>query len=62
MKSEDFEAVMSAMANLRGPIDGFFDAVQVNAADESLRRNRLNLLHRISETCLAVADLNRIEG
>ena len=62
MKSEDFEAVMLAMANLRGPIDGFFDAVQVNAADESLRRNRLNLLHRISETCLAVADLNRIEG
>ena len=62
MKSEDFESVMSAMADLRGPIDGFFDAVQVNAADESLRRNRLSLLHRISETCLAVADLNRIEG
>ncbi len=62
MKSEDFEAAMSAMASLRGPIDGFFDAVQVNAADQSLRRNRLNLLNRISETCLAVADLNRIEG
>lgn len=62
MQAEDFEAVMSAMANLRDPIDEFFDAVQVNAADESLRRNRLNLLHRISETCLAVADLNRIEG
>ena len=62
MHAEDFEAVMSAMANLRGPIDEFFDAVQVNAADESLRQNRLNLLHRISETCLAVADLSRIEG
>lgn len=62
MASEDFESAMSAMADLRGPIDGFFDAVQVNAADQSLRRNRLNLLHRISETCLAVADLNRIEG
>ena len=62
MRAEDFESAMSAMASLRGPIDGFFDGVQVNAADESLRRNRLNLLHRISETCLAVADLNRIEG
>lgn len=62
MSAENFEMAMSAMANLRGPIDGFFDAVQVNAADESLRRNRLSLLHRISETCLAVADLNRIEG
>ena len=62
MRAEDFESAMSAMANLRGPIDGFFNEVQVNAADESLRRNRLNLLHRISETCLAVVDLNRIEG
>ena len=62
MRAEDFESAMSAIANLRGPIDGFFDAVQVNAADESMRRNRLNLLHRISEACLAVSDLNRIEG
>ena len=62
MRAEDFESAMSAMASLRAPIDGFFDEVQVNAADESLRRNRLNLLHRISETCLAVADLSRIEG
>ncbi|MYA87099.1 MAG: glycine--tRNA ligase subunit beta [Boseongicola sp. SB0662_bin_57] len=62
MKSEDFESAMSAMADLRGPIDGFFDTVQVNAADEGLRRNRLSLLHCISETCLVVADLNRIEG
>ncbi len=62
MKDERFDAAMSAMAELRGPIDGFFEAVQVNDENESLRRNRLNLLHRISETCLAVADLNRIEG
>jgi len=27
-----------------------------------VRRNRLNLLHQIRETCLRVADLSRIEG
>ena len=62
MKSEDFGAAMSAMATLRAPIDAFFEAVQVNADSEVLRRNRLNLLHMISATCLSVADLTKVEG
>ncbi|NRB01033.1 MAG: glycine--tRNA ligase subunit beta, partial [Rhodobacteraceae bacterium] len=62
MKAEDFAAAMQAMAELRGPIDAFFEAVQVNAESEIVRRNRLNLLSRIRQTCLSVADLTRIEG
>jgi glycyl-tRNA synthetase beta chain len=62
MKAEAFGTVMAAMAGLRAPIDAFFEAVQVNAESSVLRRNRLNLLHRISEICLSVADLRRIEG
>ena len=62
MKAEDFATAMTAMAGLRGPIDAFFDAVQVNAESEILRRNRLNLLSRIRTTCLAVADLTKVEG
>jgi glycyl-tRNA synthetase beta chain len=61
MESQDFEAAMHAMAGLRAPIDAFFETVQVNAENELLRRNRLNLLHRIREICLSVADLTRIE-
>ncbi|NNJ68019.1 MAG: glycine--tRNA ligase subunit beta, partial [Boseongicola sp.] len=62
MEAEDFAAAMSALAGLRAPIDAFFEAVQVNAESPILRRNRLNLLHRISAACLAVADLTRIEA
>ncbi|MEM9343493.1 MAG: glycine--tRNA ligase subunit beta [Pseudomonadota bacterium] len=62
MEAEDFETAMHAMATLRVPIDAFFDAVQINADNQILRRNRLNLLHRIREVCLQVADLRRIEG
>jgi glycyl-tRNA synthetase beta chain len=62
MEAEDFGRAMTAMAGLRAPIDGFFEAVQVNAESELLRRNRLNLLHRISATCLSVADLTKVEG
>ncbi|MPQ94592.1 glycine--tRNA ligase subunit beta [Thioclava sp. JE_KL1] len=62
MADEDFAAAMSAMADLRAPIDAFFEAVQINAENPILRRNRLNLLSRIRQICLDVADLTKIEG
>ncbi len=62
MEAEDFGTAMRGMATLRAPIDAFFETVQVNADSQILRRNRLNLLHRISATCLSVADLTKVEG
>ncbi len=62
METEDFAAAMTAMAALRAPIDAFFDTVQVNTDNPIVRRNRLNLLSRIRQICLSVADLTRIEG
>lgn len=62
MASEGFPAAMAAMAALRGPVDAFFTAVQVNSDNAVVRRNRLNLLHRIRAICGGVADLSRIEG
>nr|WP_269142426.1 glycine--tRNA ligase subunit beta [Sulfitobacter mediterraneus] len=62
MAAQDFTTAMSAMAALRGPIDAFFDAVQVNSDNGTVRRNRLNLLSRIRTTCSSVADLTRIDG
>ncbi|MBK1634713.1 glycine--tRNA ligase subunit beta [Rhodovulum adriaticum] len=62
LQAEDFTAAMAAMASLRAPIDAFFEAVQINTDNDIVRRNRLNLLYRIRETCLRVADLTRIEG
>ncbi|MGD9293307.1 MAG: glycine--tRNA ligase subunit beta [Roseobacter sp.] len=62
LAADDFTAAMSALADLRKPIDAFFDSVQVNADNPTLRRNRLNLLHRITTICLSVADLTSIEG
>ncbi|MGR3541446.1 MAG: glycine--tRNA ligase subunit beta [Hasllibacter sp.] len=62
MDTEDFEAAMRGMAALRAPIDAFFEAVQVNDERGAIRRNRLNLLHRVRATLSKVADLRRIEG
>ncbi|WP_282181434.1 glycine--tRNA ligase subunit beta [Aliiroseovarius marinus] len=62
MEAEDFAAAMTAMAALRAPIDAFFEAVQINADNQVIRRNRLNLLSRIRMICGGVADLSKIEG
>ena len=62
MAKQDFATAMAAMAALRAPIDAFFEAVQVNSDNQTIRRNRLNLLHRITEICRSVADLSRIDG
>ena len=62
IEAEDFAGAMGAMAQLRGPVDAFFDAVQVNAESEILRRNRLNLLSQIRTICSQVADLTKLTG
>jgi glycyl-tRNA synthetase beta chain len=60
LKAEDYPAAMAALAALRTPIDAFFEAVQVNADSEIVRRNRLNLLSEIVRLCAQIADLGRI--
>jgi glycyl-tRNA synthetase beta chain len=59
---EDFNQAMWAMSALRAPIDAFLDATQINTDNAILRRNRLNLLHRIRAICSGVADLTKVEG
>ncbi|WP_454914700.1 glycine--tRNA ligase subunit beta [Xanthobacter sediminis] len=62
LAAEDFEAAMTALADLRAPVDAFFEAVTVNAADPALRENRLKLLDEIRTATRAIADFDRIEG
>jgi glycyl-tRNA synthetase beta chain len=62
LAAEDFARAMAAMAALRAPVDAFSTAVQVNSDNAIVRRNRLNLLHRIRAVCGGVADLSRLDG
>lgn len=59
---ENFEGAMRALAELRAPVDHFFDAVTVNADDAALRENRLKLLSEIRAATLAIADFSKISG
>ena len=62
LENDDFQATMEHLAKLCRPVDGFFEAVQVNTDNVVVRRNRLNLLSEIRAICLSVADLSLIEG
>ncbi|KIN71757.1 glycine--tRNA ligase subunit beta [Sulfitobacter guttiformis] len=62
MKAQNFTTAMSAMAGLRPALDAFFETVQINTDNGTVRRNRLNLLSRIRTLCSSVADLTRIDG
>ena len=59
---ENFTGAMNALAELRGPVDAFFDGVIVNAPDAAVRLNRLRLLSEIRATTLGVADFGRVAG
>ncbi len=62
LAAENFEAAMTALADLRAPVDAFFEAVTVNAENPALRENRLKLLDEIRTATRAIADFDRIEG
>jgi glycyl-tRNA synthetase beta chain len=59
---EDFAAAMRALADLRRPVDGFFDKVLVNADDAAERENRLRLLIQVSDAMARVADFSQVVG
>ena len=62
IRDEAFHAAMDQMAELREPVDAFFDNVTVNCDDPALRRNRLLMLSQIRATLDRVADFSKIEG
>jgi len=58
----NYLAVCEQLAQLREPVDAFFDAVMVMADDADLRANRLALLRQMRELFLLVADFSCLQG
>ncbi len=54
----DYEAALLSLAELREPVDQFFDDVMVMADDVALKNNRLALLNSLRSLFLRVADLS----
>jgi len=59
---ENFKGAMRALAELRRPVDAFFEKVTVNVEDQKVRQNRLRLLSQIRAATMRVADFSKIAG
>ena len=57
----DYTAVLDKLANLRAPVDSFFDNVMVNAEEPALRQNRLAILNTLQDLFLQVADISVLQ-
>ena len=57
LKALDYQGALDELAQLRGPVDTFFDGVMVNAEDPAERLNRLRLLSGLRALFTQVADL-----
>ncbi|MCX8517100.1 MAG: glycine--tRNA ligase subunit beta, partial [Rhodoferax sp.] len=58
----DYTASLQSLAQLRGPVDAFFEDVMVHAEQADLRLNRLGLLKSLHAAMNRVADLSRLVG
>ena len=62
LQNEQFTEALGTLAQLRSPVDAFFDKVLVNAEDVATRQNRLRLLIQVRDAMGLVADFSLIAG
>ena len=58
----EYEHALNKLANLRKPVDDFFDDVMVLDNNETLKANRIALLAKIDSLFMQVADLSRLQS
>ena len=58
VSNKDYQAALTELAQLKAPIDTFFDSVMVMSDDEAVKINRLTLLNEIRNSFFAIADIS----
>ncbi|PKI15742.1 glycine--tRNA ligase subunit beta [Colwellia sp. 12G3] len=61
MAEKNYQAALSELAQLKAPIDTFFDNVMVMSDDEAVKINRLTLLNEIRNSFFAIADISVLQ-
>ena len=56
-----YQDALVELAELREPVDLFFEKVMVNVEDKELRINRLSMLEKLRELFLRVADISLLQ-
>ena len=58
----DYSAALKALAQVRSPVDNYFDEVMVMADDASVRNNRLSMLGNMKSLFSRVADIGLLQS
>ncbi len=59
--AKDYQLALTKLAELRAPVDEFFDNVMVMADDEAVKINRLTLLSQLRAAFFNVADISLLQ-
>ena len=60
MEGKNYQEALTELAQLKTPIDTFFDSVMVMSDDEAVKINRLTLLNEIRNSFFAIADISQL--
>jgi glycyl-tRNA synthetase beta chain len=60
LEQRRYAEILNELADLRDPVDRFFDEVMVMADEDAVKDNRLALLGEIRALFLDVADISRL--
>jgi glycyl-tRNA synthetase beta chain len=60
LQGGDYDGSLQVLAELKGPVDAFFDKVLVMDKDEAIKQNRLALLGSINATFTRIADFRQL--
>ncbi len=60
VKASEYEQALTQLAELREPVDAFFDNVMVMDDDEAVRNNRIALLNNLRGLFMQIADLSKL--
>ena len=60
LRADDYAAALSSLAELRAPIDSFFENVMVMDDDDAVRANRMKLLNSFVAVFANVADFGKM--
>ena len=61
LEEGQYAQAMESLANLKEPVDQFFDQVLVNEENDNVRMNRYALLKQLRQLFLQIADISLLQ-
>lgn len=62
LATNDYQAALNRLAELRSDVDAFFDHVMVMCDNLELRAHRLALLNKLAKLFLQIADISKLQS